>query len=87
VQKIDDHTVAFDTNGPDSLFPYEISYVLMIGPCRAKEVNYDWAQYGLRPSGTGPYRYDRVVAHQRLEFVPNTEYWDKARVPSRIGWC
>src|SRR5882757_1403255 len=38
VQKIDDYTVAFDTKGPDSLFPYEISYVLMISPCRAKEV-------------------------------------------------
>src|SRR5438477_528013 len=83
VQKIDDYTVAFDTKGPDSLFPYEISYVLLISPCRAKEVNYNWAEYALRPSGTGPYRYDRAVPHQRLEFVPNTEYWDKTRVPKQ----
>jgi peptide/nickel transport system substrate-binding protein len=61
VQKIDDYTVAFDTKGPDSLFPYEISYVLLISPCRAREVNYNWAEYALRPSGTGPYRPDRVV--------------------------
>jgi peptide/nickel transport system substrate-binding protein len=83
VQKIDDYTVAFDTKGPDSLFPYEISYVLLISPCRAKEVNYNWAEYALRPSGTGPYRYDRAVPHQRLEFVPNVEYWDKTRVPKQ----
>jgi peptide/nickel transport system substrate-binding protein len=83
VEKIDDHTVAFDTKVPDSLWPYEISYVLMISPCRAKEVNYNWTEYALRPSGTGPYRYDRAVPHQRLEFVPNTEYWDKIRVPKQ----
>src|SRR5277367_429564 len=27
IEKIDDHTVAFTTKVPDSLFPYEISYV------------------------------------------------------------
>src|SRR5712671_1415250 len=26
-------------------------------------------------------RFDRFVPHQRLELVPNTEYWDKARIP------
>jgi ABC-type transport system substrate-binding protein len=83
VEKIDDYTIAFSTKVPDSLFPYEISYVLMISPCRAKEVKYDWTQYALKPSGTGPYRFDKFVAHQRLEFVPNTEYWDKARVPKQ----
>jgi len=83
VEKIDDHTVAFTTTRPDSLFPYEISYVMLISPCRAKDVKYDWTQYALHPSGTGPYRFDKVVPHQRLEFVPNTEYWDKARVPKQ----
>lgn len=83
VEKIDDHTVAFDTKVPDSLFPYEISYVLMISPCRAKEVKYNWTEYALHPSGTGPYKFDKMVPHQRMEFVPNKEYWDKARVPKQ----
>jgi ABC-type transport system substrate-binding protein len=83
VEKLDDHTVAFDTKIPDSLFPYEISYVLMISPCRAKEVNYNWTEYAQRPSGTGPYKFDKTVPHQRLEFVPNTGYWDEARVPKQ----
>jgi ABC-type transport system substrate-binding protein len=83
VEKIDDHTVAFTTKVPDSLFPYEISYVLMISPCRAKEVNNNWTEYALKPSGTGPYKFDKMVPHQRLELVPNTDYWDKARVPKQ----
>ena len=83
VEKIDDHTVAFDTKVADSLFPYEISYVMMISPCRAKELKYNWGEYAQHPSGTGPYRFDRVVPHQRLEFVPNTGYWDKTRIPEQ----
>jgi ABC-type transport system substrate-binding protein len=83
VEKLDDHTVALDTKIPDSLFPYEISYVLMISPCRAKEVHYNWTEYAQRPSGTGPYKFDKIVPHQRLEFVPNTGYWDEARVPKQ----
>jgi peptide/nickel transport system substrate-binding protein len=83
VEKIDDHTVAFTTKVPDALFPYMMSYVLMISPCRAKEVNNDWTQYALKPSGTGPYKFDKAVPHQRMELVPNTEYWDKTRVPKQ----
>jgi len=55
----------------------------MISPCRAKKVKLDWTQYALRPSGTGPYKFDTTVAHQRLELVPNPDYWDKARVPKQ----
>jgi peptide/nickel transport system substrate-binding protein len=83
VSKIDDYTVVFENNFVESLFPYSLSYVMMVSQCRAKELNYDWAQYALHPSGTGPYKFDRVVAHQRLEMVPNTEYWDKARIPKQ----
>src|SRR5207253_1926690 len=83
VSKIDDYTVAFENNFVESLFPYSLSYVMMVSQCRAKELNYDWAQYALHPSGTGPYKFDRLVAHQRLELVPNSEYWDKARIPKQ----
>jgi peptide/nickel transport system substrate-binding protein len=83
VEKIDDHTVAFTTKVPDALFPYMMSFVMMVSPCRAKEVKYNWTEYALHPSGTGPYKFDKMVAHQRLEFVPNAEYWDKARVPKQ----
>jgi peptide/nickel transport system substrate-binding protein len=83
VEKVDDYTVAFHTKVPDSLFPYEIAQVVFISPCRAKEVKYDWTQYALHPSGTGPYKFDKFVPHERLELVPNTDYWDKTRVPKQ----
>ncbi len=83
ISKIDDHTVAFETKAPDSLFPYEISYVMLISPCRAKEVKYNWTEYAKAPSGTGPYRFEHAVPHQRMELLPNAEYWDKNRVPKQ----
>ena len=33
------------------------------------------------PSGTGPWKLDKFVPRERAELVPNTDYWDKARVP------
>ncbi len=81
IEKIDDHTVAIKTNFVESLFPYTLSYIPMISRCRAEALKYDWNAYSLNPSGTGPYRYDRFVAHERLEFVPNKEYWDAKRIP------
>ncbi len=83
VEKVDDMTVAFNTKSPDSLFQYNISYIMMISPCRAREVKYNWSVYGEKPSGTGPYRFDRMTPHQRMEFLPNKDYWDKARVPKQ----
>src|SRR5262249_42160633 len=58
VSKVDDYTIAIENNFLESLFPYTLTYVLMISPYRAKEVNYDWAQYALHPSGMGPYKFD-----------------------------
>src|SRR5215213_7841957 len=83
VEKVDDHTIAFITKVPDSLFPHMISYILMVSPCRAKEVKYDWKVYAEKPSGTGPYKFDKAVPHQRMELLPNKEYWDKDRVPKQ----
>ncbi len=82
-EKVDDHHVAFNMKIPDSLFPYEIATMFMVSPCRVKALNYDRAAYAAAPSGTGPYRFDKVVPHERLELVPNTAYWDQARVPKQ----
>ena len=55
----------------------------MVSPCRAKEREVQLAGFAAKPSGTGPYRFDKATPHQRMEFLPNTEYWDKARVPKQ----
>ncbi|SDY33476.1 ABC-type transport system, substrate-binding protein [Variovorax sp. YR266] len=81
VSKLDDMTVAFETKQPDAMFPYNLSYVLLISPARAKAVNYDWKAFALQPSGTGPYLYSKFTPGERLELVPNPGYWDKTRLP------
>jgi ABC-type transport system substrate-binding protein len=81
IEKIDDYTVAITTKVVESLFPYSMSYLLMVSRCRAEALKYDWNAYANNPSGTGPYRFDRMVAHERLELVPNKDYWDPKRVP------
>src|ERR1700744_1517547 len=73
VTKVDDHTAAFDNNFTESLFPYTLSYIMMVSPCQVKAFNNDWGQYALHPSGTGPYKFDSFVAHERLELVPNKD--------------
>jgi ABC-type transport system substrate-binding protein len=81
IEKIDGYTVAITTKVVESLFPYSMSYLLMVSRCRAEALKYDWNAYANNPSGTGPYRFDRMVAHERLELVPNKGYWDPRRVP------
>ncbi len=80
MEKIDDNTVAITTKVVESLFPYQMSYLLMISRCRAEALHYDWNAYAEHPSGTGPFRADRLVAHERFELVPNKDYWDPKRI-------
>lgn len=81
VEKVDGMTVAFETHFVESLFPYSLSYVMMVSQCRLKALNGDWSAYAMQPSGTGPYKFDKMVPNQRLELVPNADYWDKPRIP------
>lgn len=80
-EKVDDHTVAFTTRQPDSLFPYNISFLMMVSPRRSAEFKNDADAFARKPSGTGPYRFARMVPGERLELVRNQDYWDKARIP------
>jgi peptide/nickel transport system substrate-binding protein len=81
IEKIDDYTVAITTKVVESLFPYSMAYTLMISRCKAEALKYDWNAYANDPSGTGPYRFSRMVPHERLELLPNKAYWDPKRVP------
>ena len=81
VDKIDDHTVAFNMDRVHSLFPYLLPQIMLISPCNAEKLKYDRNALAFAPSGTGPYRYKRMVAHERLELDANKEYWDKDRIP------
>ena len=78
---VDPLTVEITTKTPDSIFPYMMASVLMSSPARFKEVGQDWAKFATQPSGTGPWKMDKLVPRERIEMVRNPDYWDPARVP------
>ncbi len=81
VEQVDENTVAFTTKQPDSLFPYNLSFLMMASPARSAEVRHDADAFSRSPSGTGPYRFASMVPGERLELMRNEGYWDAARVP------
>jgi len=80
-RKLDDYTVELTTHAPDSTFPYQVGQAFYSSPAQWEKLGRDWAKFALQPSGTGPFRVDRVVPRERLELVRNAAYWDPKRVP------
>lgn len=81
IDKVDDYTIAINTKAPSSLFPYEMAMYYMISDCAVTAAGNDYVKYGAHPSGTGPYMFDSVVPHERLELVKNPNYWNPERIP------
>jgi ABC-type transport system substrate-binding protein len=81
VEKIDDYTIAITTKAASSLFPYEMAMYYMISNCGVTKAGNDYAEYMKKPAGTGPYMFDKVVPHERLELVKNPNYWNPERIP------
>jgi peptide/nickel transport system substrate-binding protein len=79
-RKIDDYTVELTTHTPDSTFPYQISYVYYSSPAQFEKLGRDWNKFAAQPSGTGPFRLEKLVPRERLELVRNSSYWDPKRV-------
>ena len=70
VDKIDDFTIAITTKKPYSLFPNEMAMYYMISNCAVEKAGNDYTAYMQHPVGTGPYKFDKVVPHERLELNP-----------------
>ncbi|WP_160121692.1 ABC transporter substrate-binding protein [Rhodovarius lipocyclicus] len=81
IEAVDDYTIAITTKQPDSLLPYNMSFLMMVSPRRSAEVGNDADAFARNPSGTGPYRFSRMVPGERLELVRNPDYWDRTRIP------
>jgi peptide/nickel transport system substrate-binding protein len=80
-RKVDAFTLEITTKDADSLFPYQLPWFLVSSPARWKALGGDWNKFASQPSGTGPFRLDRLVPRERAELVRNAAYWDKARLP------
>lgn len=81
VTKIDDNTVQITTKVVDAWLPYTLSYVFFSSPTQWEKLGRSWDKFAAQPSGTGPFKMTGMVPRERAEFVPNTDYWDKNRIP------
>ncbi len=80
-EKVDNETIAITTKYPFSFLPWLLTRVLMVSPAQYDAVGKSWAEFGKKPSGTGPFKITRVVPGQYIEMVRNEAYWDKDRIP------
>lgn len=78
--KIDDYTVQITTKEIDALFPYQLPWFLISSPAQWEKLGHDWNKFASQPSGTGPFKLDKLVPRERAELIKNTGYWDKTRM-------
>lgn len=79
-RKVDDYTVEIATKDVDALFPYQLPWFLIGSPAQWERLGRDWAKVAMQPSGTGPFKLDKLVPRERADLVKNTAYWDKTRL-------
>ena len=79
-RKVDDYTVEIVTKNVDALFPYQLPWFLVSSPAQWEKLGKDWSKVAMQPSGTGPFKLDKLVPRERADLVRNAAYWDKARM-------
>ncbi len=91
-QVIDEFTVELTTSEPDSFLPINLTNLFMASPThwQAKfeetgNAEAAWAAFAADPSGSGPFRVTAFAPRERLEMVPNENYWNPARTSTLDG--
>src|ERR1700687_33718 len=79
-RKIDGATIEITTTEADALFPYQLPWFLISSPAQWEKLGHDWNKVASQPSGTGPFKLDKLVPRERAELVRNADYWDKKRL-------
>jgi peptide/nickel transport system substrate-binding protein len=79
-RKVDDYTVEITTKDTDSFFPYQMLWFLISSPAQFEKVGKDWEKFASAPSGTGPFKLDKLIPRERVELVKNADYWNKDRI-------
>jgi peptide/nickel transport system substrate-binding protein len=84
VQKVDNETVAFHLESPNSGFADAVSednYNMVIVPN-----GYDYAKYEKEFPGTGRFMMSSYTPNVGASYVRNPHYWGKKALPSKIDW-
>lgn len=79
-RKVNDYTVEITTKEVDALFPYQLPWFLISSPAQWEKMGRDWSQVAMHPSGTGPFKLDKLVPRERADLIKNNDYWDKSRM-------
>ncbi|PAS96715.1 MAG: ABC transporter substrate-binding protein [Candidatus Dactylopiibacterium carminicum] len=79
-RKLGDYSVEITTKEIDALFPYQLPWFLISSPAQWEKLGKDWNKVASQPSGTGPFKLDKLVPRERADLVKNTAYWDKTRL-------
>jgi peptide/nickel transport system substrate-binding protein len=79
-KKLDANTIQITTKAVDSLFPYQLMWILMGSPAQYEKVGRDWAKFAQEPSGTGPFRMGGLVPRVKVELLRNADYWNPKRM-------
>jgi ABC-type transport system substrate-binding protein len=81
VEIIDPMTVEFELHNPFSVWPEQVrsSWAGITSPTRLKEIKTP-REYGLKPVGTGPFRFVEYVPEEYIRFERNPDYWDKGAI-------
>jgi len=78
---IDALTLEITTKNPDATLPYQLAWIMISSPANWEKQGKSWDAVAKSPSGTGPWKITNFVPRERVEMVPNADYWEKARVP------
>lgn len=79
-RKVGDYSVEITTKEVDALFPYQLPWFLISSPAQWEKLGKDWNKVASQPSGTGPFKLDKLVPRERADLVKNAAYWDKSRM-------
>ncbi|MDH6260527.1 ABC transporter substrate-binding protein [Bradyrhizobium sp. BR13661] len=74
VDVLDDYTVQFKLSTGNSAFPTVLADApgMMVSPSAFKA---NPSEIGLKPVGTGPFKFSEWIRNSRLVFVKNRDYW------------
>lgn len=78
---LDKRSIEIVTAEPDAALPYALTFILMSSPANWEKQGRNWDRVLAAPSGTGPWKLDKLVPRERAELVKNPNYWDKNRIP------
>jgi peptide/nickel transport system substrate-binding protein len=79
-EAVDDLTVKITTKVPDGTFVYAASSIFFSSPKHWEALGRSWSKFESNPSGTGAWKFDKLVPRERLELVRNRDYWDTKRI-------